>query len=832
VATERGSRGDRPPYAAIAVLSAAALGYEILLMRLFSIIQWHHFAYMMISVALLGYGAAGSFVAVAQHRLKARFAVAFSTSAALFGVSAMLCFLAAQSVAFNPLEILWDTRQPLRLLLIYGMLLVPFFCAATAICLAFTAFPGTVHRLYSFDILGGGVGSLGIVLLLFWLPPLPALRAVASLGLVAAALAWLHAQRGSGLLAAIRNRKRLIAARRPLLHTTIQLLAIVVSGALIWLPGDALRLSPYKGLSQALQVKGARVVDEASSPLGTITVVESPVVPFRHAPGMSLASPSGPPEQLGVFTDGEGFSAINRYEGRRESLAWLDYLTSALPYHLLDRPRVLVLGSGPGGDVLQALYHRARSVQAVELNPDMVRLVEARFPEFSGRPYSAPGVKIDVSEARGFLGRSHEGYDLIQLAPLDAFGAASAGLYALSESYLYTLEAMREYLDHLEPGGILALTRWVTLPPRDVLKLFATVVAALDAEGLADPGSRMMLIRSWSTATLLVKNGVFTAADISRLKAFCAGRSFDVAWYPGMPASEANRYNLLERPEFHEAAGALLGQEREDFLERYKFHIRPAHDDSPYFFRFFKWSTLPELLELRNRGGLPLIEWGYPVLAATLVQALALSLLLILAPLLFLRRNSAIRTRGGGRVAGYFLALGLAFMFVEIAFIQKFILFLSHPVYAVAVVLCAFLVFAGLGSRYSEHLSRLFTGRRAAAIAALVIALIVLLYLAVLPMLFQRFIGLSDPVRIAVSVALIAPLAFAMGMPFPLGLAATAAGAAPLLPWAWGVNGCASVVGAVLAALLAVHFGFNVLVGLALVLYLLAAWSFPSFRQA
>jgi hypothetical protein len=830
VATETGFSDSRPPYAGIAVLSAAALGYEILLMRLFSIIQWHHFAYMMISVALLGYGAAGSFVTIAQHRLKARFAVAFSASAALFGVTAALCFLAAQSVAFNPLEILWDPRQPLRLLQIYGMLLVPFFFAATAICLAFTAFPGKVHRLYSFDILGGGAGSLGIILLLFWLPPLPALRVVASLGLMAAVLAWMDVHRGSGLLAAMSRFP--IAARRPLPQTTVLPLAILAAGALIWLPGDTLQLSPYKGLSQAMQVKGARAVEEASSPLGTITVVESPVVPFRHAPGMSLASPSEPPEQLGVFTDGDGLTALSRYDGRRESLAWLDYLTSALPYHLHDRPRVLVLGSGVGGDVLQALYHRARSVHAVELNPDMVRLVEARFPEFSGRPYSAPGVKIDVSEARGFLARSHERYDLIQVALLDAFGAASAGLYALSESYLYTVEAMREYLGHLEPGGMLALTRWVTLPPRDVLKLFATAVAALEGGGLSDPGSRMMLIRSWSTATLLVKNGVFTTGEIARLKIFCAERSFDVAWYPGMPASEANRYNLLERPEFHEGARALLGREREDFLDRYKFHIRPAHDDSPYFFRFFKWSTLPELLALRSRGGLPLIEWGYPVLAVTLAQALVLSVLLILAPLVFLRRQSAGRSRGGGRVAVYFLALGLAFMFVEIAFIQKFILFLSHPLYAVAVVLCAFLVFAGLGSRYSEHLSRLFTGRRAAALAALVITAFALLYLAVLPILFERFIGLPDSARVAMSVALIAPLAFAMGMPFPLGLAATAAGAGRLLPWAWGVNGCASVVGAVMAALLAVHWGFNLLVGLAVALYLLAAWSFPRFGQA
>jgi spermidine synthase len=592
--------------------------------------------------------------------------------------------------------------------------------------------------------------------------------------------------------------------------------------------------SEYKELSQTLAIKGTRVVAERSSPMGLITVVESPMIPFRHAPGMSLNAVMEPPTQLGVFVDGDGPGALTHYDGQREPLAYLDELTSALPYHLLDRPRVLVLGSGAGADVLQALYHRARAIDAVELNPQVVELVQRRFADYSGRPYSAPGVRVHIGEARGFVAGHSDRFDLIQVALVDAFGASSAGLYALSESYLYTVEALQEYLDHLEPGGMLAITRWVNLPPRDALKLFATAVEALEHRGAKEPAQQLALVRGWKTATLLVKDGAFARAEITALRAFCRTRSFDVAYYPGIEAGETNRYNVLERPDFYDGALALLGPEREAFLARYKFNIAPANDDRPYFFQFFKWSTLPELIALKERGGLPLLEWGYPVLIAALAQAVLASLVLILLPMRIFGRRAGDGDRSAwtrSRSTVYFVAIGVAFMFIEIAFIQKFILFLAHPLYAVAVVLCAFLVFAGLGSRYSRRLSGAIRGSRIGPAGWVVVAigLIASSYLVVLPGTFRPLMSLSDAARILVSIALIAPLAFAMGMPFPLGLASVAASSRQLVPWAWGINACASVVAAILATILAIHLGFSIVVLLAVVLYALAA---TVYRQA
>jgi hypothetical protein len=798
-----------PPIAAIALLSAAALGYEILLMRLFSIILWHHFAYMMISVAMLGYGAAGTFVALAQRSLLPRYEIVFSTAAALFGMTAVAGFLLAQRVAFDPLEMLWDPRQPLRLLVIYALLFVPFFCAATSICLTFARFADQPHRIYSFDILGAGAGSLGIMAALFVTTPSAALQWIGALGVAAAAAAGFRSK-----------------ARPRWLPATLLGVALLLFG----LPADwtRLRLSEYKDLSQTLSISGTRIVAERSSPIGLIDVVESPLIPFRHAPGLSLNAAMEPPLQLGVFIDGDGPSALTRYDGHTEPLEYLDYLTSALPYHLLDRPRVLVLGAGAGADVLQALYHRASAIDAVELNPQVLDLVEHQFADYSGRPYSAPSVRGYIGEARGFVAGHGNRYDLIQVALLDAFGASSAGLHALSESYLYTVEALDEYVGHLDTGGLLAITRWVNLPPRDVLKLFATAVLTLERRGVARPAQQLALIRGWNTATLLVKNGAFTAADIAALKEFCRARSFDVAYYPGIEPAETNRYNVLPQSYFHDGAVALLGPDRPAFFDRYKFNIVPATDDKPYFFHFFKWRTLPELLALKEQGGLPLLEWGYPVLIATLIQAVVASLVLILLPLWITARGASQRDEAGWsrwRIAAYFTAIGFAFMFIEIAFIQKFLLFLSHPLYAVAVVLSAFLVFAGLGSRYSGRAgadsSASFAWPVARPIAG--IAVLASLYLIVLATLFRQLMPLPDGFKIVISIGLIAPLAFAMGMPFPLGLARVAGRTRPLVPWAWGINACASVVAAIVATLLAIHAGFGAVVLVAVLLYALAA---------
>ena len=796
-------------FMAVALLSAGVLGYEILLARLLAIVHWHHFAYMIIAVALLGFGAAGSLVAVFQHALLARFRWAFGAAALGFGASAPLAFAAAQALPFNALEIAWDWVQPGWLFALYLVLSIPFLFAALALALAFRAHVGRAGALYRMDLIGAGLGALGVVFLLDALPLADALRVAGLFGAAAGGAVLLS---GGGARRLARGGALLAAAA-----------GVAVPCAL---PESWLRPhpSPYKELSLALTAPDARIVAERHGPLGWLAAVDSPIVPFRHAPGLSLRAPAGPPAQIGLFTDGGALSAITLADA---DLRYLEAETAALPYHLVERPRTLVLGAGGGAEVLRALRHGARAVDAVELNPDALAIVRETLAgaPWEDRAVQTP-VRTHVADARSFAARSSARWDAIQIALLDSFSAAAAGVHALDESLLYTVEAFGLFLDRLAAGGVLAVTRWLKLPPRDALKLLWTARTALEARGVADPASRLAMIRGWKTTTLVIGARPFDPRQIDRLRAFADDYAFDLVWHPGMAEGDANRYNRLARPEFHRGAAAILGPDPDGFAERYKFALRPATDDRPFFFHTLKWSTLPELLALRARGGLPLVEWGFVILVATVVQGVIAAAVLILAPLLALRtpRAPAAPSPARWRVAVFFASLGLAFLFVEIAFMQRFAVFLGHPLFAIAVVLAGLLVFAGLGAGAADRFARLAAGRAPplTIVAAGIIA-VGGAYLGLLPWAFEAAQGWPVAARLAAALALLGPIGFLLGMPFPLGLKALGARAPTLVPWAWGINACASVVSASLATFIALHIGFTPVLGCALVLYALAA---------
>jgi spermidine synthase len=805
-------------YLSLAVISAAILAYEVLLVRLFAIVQWHHFAFMAISIALLGFGASGTWLALWQDWVKSRFTPVFAVSAALFALSAPTSFLAAQALPFNALAVVWDPGQLLYLLAMYLLLVVPFFCGATCVGLAFVCYGDRVGLIYAANLIGSAIGAFGIVAALLVLSPSDALRLIAVMGFIAIALVALD--------------RRLVFWPAASAGATILALTVWVVLPDGWF---GLRISDYKGLPSALKVLGTKLLSERSGPLSHLSVVESSKVPFRYVPGLSLNAPTPPPEQLGVFIDGGSMTAITRFDGRRERLDYLDYTTGVLAYHLVEEPRVLVLGAGGGASVLQALYHRARRVDVVELDPNLVRLVEEDYARYAGDVYDRPEIRLHVAEARGFVSSSKDKWDVVQIPLLDAFGAAG-GIHGLSESYIYTVEAFEHYLRHLRPGGWLSITRWLKLPPRDSLKLFATALEALRRLGIENPEQRLVLIRGLNTVTLLVKNGMVTETEIAKARAFSRQRSFDLGYFPGISAEDVNRFNVLDEPYFFAGAIALIGNEREAFLANYKFNIAPATDERPYFFDFFKWRTLPELIAIRKAGGAGLLELGSVILVATLIQAATLSAVLIMAPL-WARRRVLVQSSQIWRVAAYFLALGLAFLFIEIAFIQRLILFLGHPLYAVAVVLTGFLLFAGVGSAASSWFAeridawRGTNASRRLRLSAIQLAIagiiaVSLLYLLILPGIFDSLLSLTDIAKILVSLGLIAPLAFFMGMPFPLGLSRVWSGARHLVPWAWGVNGCASVLSVILATLIAMTFGFSTVVLAAILLYAGAAAAF------
>ncbi len=791
--------------AALALLSAAILAYEVLLVRLFAIVQWHHFASMAISIALLGFGASGTMLALWQERLRPHVGPVFLVGALCFALLAPAAFLLAQTLPFNALAIVWEPSQLLYLPLIYLLLALPFFFGASAIGIVFIARSAEIGRLYAVNLLGSAAGALGILGLLFLLMPSEALRVIAVLAALAAGLAALS------LPSPIWRRVSLSAAGLALL------LALLLPASLF-----ALKMSPFKSLSSGLQVEGAEVLQERSGPLGLLTAVESQRVPLRYVPGLSLTSDALPLPQIALFQDGDALSAITRFDGDVSRLAYLDQTSDALGYHLTRQPSVLLLEPGGTDAVLQALFHGARPIDLVEPDGNRLRMIGEDFAEETGQLFHRPEIKTHLATARSLAAVSQEQWDLIMLPVLG--GGTAMGL---RETYGVTEEAIGTYLDRLAPEGWLSLTAWLDLPPRQSLRLLSTLISALKNAGVAEPAERVLLIRGLTTVTILAKKSAITAGDIEEAEAFARARSFDLDAYPGMAADEANLVNILDGPYFFEAAKALSGDEAQDFVAAYKFDITPATDERPFFFDLTKWRSLPELLAISRTGGGGLLELGSLILLATLLQAGLLSALLILAPLWF-RRRAWRPGRPRWRVAGYFLALGLGFLFVEIAFIHTFTLFLGHPLYAVGLVLTGFLLFAGLGSAATKPLEAwlLSASRRAPSpivLAVTVILALALLYLLLLPFLFAELIHLGESWRALIALVLIAPLAFAMGMPFPIGLRRVGMTAPELLPWAWGINGCASVMSALLASLIAMQVGITVVILAALLLYALAA---------
>ena len=663
----------------------------------------------------------------------------------------------AQHVPFNVLELPWSLRPLGWLLVIEVLLAIPFFIAATGIGRTLIVFGDRLSRVYAADLAGAGGGAVLSVALL---SVLPAERTLDGLGMIAAL---------AGGMAAVRARR---GARWALLAPATGIFFLLVSGQGYW---NELRISPFKPLPQALRVSGAKLAETRSGPLGLVSAVENEKVPLRWAPGLSLLARAPVPEQVALFVDGDGPIAIPRRPRTSPPPAYLDDLPSALPYHLFEWPRrVLVLGAGGGVPVLQAVGGGARAVDAVELQPDVAALAQGRYGGFSWSAPDHPRLRLHVADPRAFVEAARgEEYDLIQV---DALGASPSGLHALKAERLLTVESIRAMLARLAPRGLVAITGWSELPPRSGPRLLATLLESLAAEGIEPAAEHLAWIRSWNTNTLVASRAPLSGVQAAAVRSFARARAFDLVHVPGMEADEANRVNVMEHPWFHEAATRLLGPEREDFIRDYKFDLRPATDDRPYLWSFFRWAHAPEILALSREGGIGLLAIGYLALPAALVQAVAASAALILLPLLLVPRRAgreAPGARRGAALAGFF-ALGLAFLMMEIAFISRFTVILSHPLHALVVVLAAFLVFAGAGSWLAGR--RESGGEISGSLAwpAAGIVVLAIACLAALPHLTSVLLGAAPHVKIAAAVALVAPIATFMGMPFPRALASAA----------------------------------------------------------
>jgi len=799
---------------AIFLISAAVLALEVILVRALSIGHWHHFSYLVISTALLGFGAGGIFVSLAAKYLELHHKKTLWASALAFAAILPITFQLSQNVPFDEIQIIWDARQILYLFAYYLLFFVPFLCAGSFIALAFTVAAEKAHRLYFYNLLGSGLGAAAALLLMYGHSPEQLLLVVSSIGFLAALTLALSVSRAS-LLATCALSTIILGLYNPLGP-----LALNIS------------ISENKSLVYYRALPGSKTLTVRYSPLARLDCLEAPAI--RYFPGLSIAYRGHLPEQRLIISDADGISAVNHFK-HPDQLTCYDHTTSALPYHLCSEPNVCIIGAGGGSDVAQALTLNANHVTAVEMNAQIIDLVRHRFDKFAAGIYNRPDVRIVAAEGRTFLQTTRHRFDLVNISLLDSFTASAAGVYALNESHLYTIQAVRRALKCLAPQGFLSITRLLKTPPKDTLKTFATVTEALRAVGIKHPENHIIAIRSHAAATIIVSPGPIPDSKIEKARRFAASRNFDLIHLPGIKPEHANRFHIFDQPLYYQSAQKILSPSHRQFYRDYLYNIRPATDDRPYFFDFFKWKSLPYLIRTMPRQWLPFSEWGYLVLVATGLQALFAGTIFILLPL-WLAKPLKTVTSGKSATLAFFLLLGLAFMFLEMGFIQKMTMLIGHPVFGVAVTLVAILTFSAFGSLTAEHIFPFAAGaknhdstpppnstaRRISA-AVFMILLIGIAEITILTFAFEWLVAFARPARILWGLLIITPPAFFMGMPFPSALKSLGYAKSPLLPWAWAVNGFASVIGAVLGTCLAISLGFTALILAALTCYILAA---------
>ena len=771
---------------AVFFLSAATLANEIVLIRLLSFRFWPHFVPLIVSQAMLGFGGAGVALQLLRRRVARTPGRLFAWMVLLAAPAFDLAFRASQLVSFDPFLLLWDPVAWPRFGGFFFLLAVPFFLSGAAMAIPFAFLGLRPGPVYAASFAGSAAGALVALPFLMLAPTGGLLRLPLALG--AAACAFVLSGEGGGW------RK----GRAAMLCAVLLLLV---------LPPADLKLSPYKDLAAVRNLPGAREIASRFGISGDYRAVFAPGV--HTAPGLSVRFTGELPPQATLFADGEHRGTVPK-DGGRTPPAYLGYFPSVLPYILFEHPRVLQLGLRGTEGVLTAAANSASSVTIVEPARELVRLVRDDLSGFSGGwPGSLP-VEIREEGVRNFLARDKRIFDVIEAADISSATFSSLGVHATGETFLLTREGIRAALARLGEGGLLAFSGWLKAPPRENVKILRTIRAELSAAGLAPVADRIAAIHGWGTFSVVARRTPFHPAEMERVRRFCSDYGYSMVW----PDAGAKAVDSAEERALREAVSdAIAGPpgEREAGL----FDLSPATDDSPYFHRFLRLRTLPEFRRLLGSQWVPFVEWGIVFLVLSLGVSLVLAAMLLLLPAVFARDGTGKAATAS--VAGYFTALGLAYMLVELTFLKAGILVLGDTIRAACLAIGGFSFFSGIGSAVSGRWESERTMRWVfAGIAVCVVAGFVTLSTAAGPLLAHGW-----AVRTAAFVAALAPAAFLMGIPFPAAISRLGAVGGSAIPFAWAVNGFFSVAGASLASIGALWLGFRWTVGIGAVLYII-----------
>jgi spermidine synthase len=821
---------------ALFLISIAGIAYELYVMRIFSVGGWSNFGSLVISTALLGFGLSGIVLTFFDEWVQLNADILMVITAISLPLLMALAVVAAQLVPFNPVFLASDPRQIWFIGLYYVIYGFPFFGVATFTGAAFIALREEIQRVYFWNMAGSGVGGFFIILFMFLLPPQYLILPILALT-IAAALCTCVDDNGEFPLSAI----------------LVLLASAAVSICCVFFRGD-IRVSDFKAISYVRKYPDSRLVHHSYGPGGEYHVYASDF--FHFAPGLSdnaaLSIPVIPKQPYwGLFVDGSGPVGVMG-NLREDEKTYMDFLPMAAPYTMLAKPNVLLVGLSGGINAQIARYKGAERIDIAEPSGEMIRLLrdDPNLSRFTGDLLKSPEIVLIQGEGRSWCLDHAQTYNLIELSLIDSIGLSDSGGYPVHEDFKYTVEAFKEYFGALKEGGILSVTVWDRLnPPRNVLRLFNSIITAMRESGFSDPERSFYSFGLFmSTSTILVKNGAFTEGELYDLNNFVKTRSFELLYAPGadIPLRDINSLMGAYRNHFlndgtpdesfvvetftnadmYRSSIPRFFAGREKEMERdYIFDIRSIRDSRPYYSGFLKLQNLSMYMDQMEDIS---EEWGYLLLLGMLIQACIFGFIVIVIPLIW-RWRELFRSRADvGSTAAvilYYAGLGLGYMLVEIYLIQRLGAFLSNPTYSASIVITVMLICSALGNLVSGLLRRfrIFVVPAACAL----VAVCLLLHIFALDTFLGWFHSSPLAARIFAAGLIIAPAAFFMGIPYPNGLDSLQENKPHLLPWAWGMNGGLSVAGSALARIISVSQGFPTLLMVGIVVYIVVGTLFP-----
>ncbi len=775
---------------AVFLVSLVIIVLEISLMRELALRFWEHLAWLVISIALLGFGVSGTILVLLQKFFKTSSSLLQYCSLLMLALSLPLSLMTADKIEVDLIQMVWQRSQIWALGALEMAFVLPFLCGGMFIGLVLQDQPDNAGGYYAASFIGSAAGGILVLPVLYVLAPRMIVVGCAIL-IIATSLFYVRGW----------------------------VMAVTWTGAVISLAAVAYYF-PYesqiardKDLPQILAMPDSKIVVERHSPQGLVQLVEAPAV--HGGLGLSLSNDKAIPGQQLVMIDGMVGGSLFQ-SGADEDFAFLDNTTQALPYHLADFAEVLIGGEVGTSQIGLALYHQVESVTALTENNSIRRLKTADASAYINHMYTRPEVTFLTATLRAFLRQTARNYALIVLPTT---GEDFGGLKAASPDSLLTIDTFRLCFDRLHESGMLAITTHAHAPPRESLRLLNMFIDVLQESG-RDARHHIAVIRNWATVTLLAAKARITAEQAAAARSFAEQRGFDLVWLPDLNPAEVNRHHILDEAQYYLAARSLLASQNRGFSSAYVYDLAGPTDNRPFFHHFSRLRQLADFSAQLGKRSRAYLELGLVLLVAALFQAAILALVLIVLPLI-----PAIGLPGSSVEQlcslGFFGAIGLGFMLLEMGLLQRLTLYLGHPVYAAAAVLSGFLFFGGLGSLLSSRLQDPLTTKHCGL--ALIIAVAGVALLLLLEKVLPASEGLGVAARILVVLLLTGPPAVLMGMMFPLGLRRLGRGQAGLIPWAWSVNGFTSVLATLCAPLIAMQWGFAAVAWVAVGCYLSAA---------